>query len=327
MKICAICNNQTDNKTHIVKEMMFGSRDEFEYLECAQCGCIQIKEIPENIAKYYPSNFYSFKENTCDPKVNSFESFLKRQRMKYLIYGNKEIGILLSKILRKIYKTPMPDYYEWFRKLQLPLESAILDVGCGSGKLLLQMRDDGFTNLTGVDPFIKSDIFYKNGVKVLKKYLHEIECLFDFIMLNHSFEHMPQPLSVLQELYRIVKKNKYILVRIPVASSFAWRKYGVNWVQIDAPRHFFIPTIKSMEILSNQAGFEITDIVYDSHAFQFWGSEQLLRNIAIMESESYAINAEKSIFSKQEIDSFDSMAKLLNKQKDGDAACFYLYKP
>lgn len=92
------------------------------------------------------------------------------------------------------------NYYEWFRKLQLPLDSEILDVGCGYGNLLLQMRSDGFTNLTGVDTFIKSDIFYESGVKVINKYLHEIKGSFDFIMLNHSFEHMPQPLSVLKEL-------------------------------------------------------------------------------------------------------------------------------
>ncbi|WP_374886362.1 class I SAM-dependent methyltransferase [Microseira sp. BLCC-F43] len=326
MNVCAICKNKNGNKTYVVKEMMFGFRDEFEYFECAECGCIQIKEIPEALSKYYPDNFYSFQEITSDSKVNSIESFLKRQRMKYLIYGNKEIGILLSKILIKIYKTPMADYYEWFRKLQLPLESEILDVGCGSGNLLLQMRSDGFTNLTGVDPFIKSDIFYENGVKVLKKYLHEIEGSFDFIMLNHAFEHMPQPLSVLKELYRIVNKNRYVLIRIPVASSFAWRKYGVNWVQIDAPRHFFLHTTKSMEILANKAGFKIADIVFDSHAFQFWGSEQILGNIAITESASYAVNPDKSMFSKEQIDDFNSMAKQLNKEKDGDAAGFYLYK-
>ncbi len=326
MNICEICNNKADNKTYVVKEMMFGFRDEFEYFECAECGCIQIQEIPENISKYYPENFYSFKTITSGSKISSIESFLKRQRMKHLIYGNKPIGILLSKVLREIYKTPMPDYYEWLRKLQLPIDSKILDVGCGSGNLLLQMRSDGFTNLTGVDPFIKSDIFYENGVKVLKKYLHEMENTFDFIMLNHSFEHMPQPLSVLKTLYSLLNKSRYVLIRIPVASSLAWRKYGVNWVQIDAPRHFFIQTAKSMEILANKAGFKIADIVFDSHAFQFWGSEQIIKNIAMMESTSYAVNPDKSRFSKQQIEEFQSMAKQLNKEKDGDAACFYLYK-
>lgn len=81
-----------------------------------------------------------------------------------------------------------------------------------------------------------------------------------------------------------------------------------------------------MEILANQAGFKIADIVFDSQAYQFWGSEQLLRDIPVTDCTYYAINPEKYIFSKQQMDSFNAKAKQLNKHKDGDAAGFYLYK-
>src|SRR6476661_7449138 len=39
--------------------MMFGTRDEFEYLECAECGTVQIAEIPD-LTAYYPQGYYSF---------------------------------------------------------------------------------------------------------------------------------------------------------------------------------------------------------------------------------------------------------------------------
>lgn len=165
-----------------------------------------------------------------------------------------------------------------------------------------------------------------NGVKVFKKYLHELGEKFDFIMLNHSFEHMPKPLDVLKELYRLLKADSYLLIRIPVADSFAWRNYGVNWVQIDAPRHLFLHTTKSMQILAKQVGFKFSDIVFDSNAFQFSGSEQFLKDIPIRNEISYAVNPEKSIFSKQDIEAFHTKAMQLNQEKDGDAACFYLYK-
>ncbi len=187
------------------------------------------------------------------------------------------------------------------------------------------MQAEGFTNLIGADPFIKDDILYENGVKVLKKELSEIDQQFDFIMLNHSFEHMPSPLYVIKELYRILKFNRYVLIRVPLVSSFAWREYGVHWVQIDAPRHFFLHTIKSIEILVKQVGFKIADIEFDSHAYQFWGSEQLMRDIPVLDSKSYAINPEASIFSQKQIDEFQAKAIQLNQEKNGDAACFYLY--
>ncbi|MFQ4142286.1 class I SAM-dependent methyltransferase [Chlorogloeopsis sp. ULAP02] len=326
MTICKICHNSLDHKSYVVREMMFGFRDEFEYFECGECGCLQIKDIPNNISKYYPDNFYAFQLPTVE-KEKTLKNFFRRQRMKYLISGNTNLEIFLSKVLRKLYKLPNYNYYDWLRKLKLPLNAKILDVGCGVGTYLLNMRADGFTDVTGVDPFIEKDIFYDNGVKILKKYLDEIEGQFDLIFLNHSFEHMPKPLAVLQKLYSLLNSQGYVVIGIPIVPSFAWRNYGVNWVQIDAPRHFFIHTIKSMEILTSQAGLKILDVEYNSNSYQFWGSEQIMKNIPIADSSSHAVNSKKSIFSKEQMKSFEAKAIELNRQKDGDQANLYLYKP
>jgi 2-polyprenyl-3-methyl-5-hydroxy-6-metoxy-1,4-benzoquinol methylase len=328
MMICQICENAIDNKHHLVSEMMFGLREKFQYLECGACGCLQISEIPSDLARYYPEDFYSF-QSVSEPKTKPVETVLRRQRMQLLLNGNQTVGMLLSKVLRKTFGTEIPEYYyhDWFRRIHLSADAEILDVGCGSGTLLLNLQLEGFTHLTGIDPFIEKDILYKNGVKVLKKQVHELEGAFDFMMLNHSFEHMPQPLSVLKELYRLLKPDRYVLIRTPVAASFAWRKYGVNWVAIDAPRHLYIHTPKSIQQLAEQAGFELKQMFFDSHAYQFWASEQILRDIAVTENHSYAVDPKSSIFSEQEISDFMAQSILLNQTGEGDAAGFYLYKP
>ncbi len=319
MMACKICKNTTDNKSYIVREMMFGHRDEFEYFECAECGCLQIKKIPRSLSKYYPKNYYSFQKPHC-LKDNFLKSFLKHQKAKYCLHGKNIIGMIQSRVLGA------PEYYDWFRRVKISFESEILDVGCGIGVLLNWMRRDGFSNLTGVDPYIDDDILYENGVKIFKKQLCEIEQQFDLIMLHHSFEHMAEPLSVLKELYRWLKPNRYLLIRIPIASSFAWKKYGVNWVQLDAPRHLFLHSTKSIQILADQVSLNVADIIFDSTDLQFWGSEQYLKDIAYMDSNSYHVNPQKSIFSKEEIESFKRKALELNKNKNGDSACFYLLK-
>jgi len=43
---CRICGNSVGNKTHAAREMMFGMRDVFHYLECASCGCVQLVDTP-----------------------------------------------------------------------------------------------------------------------------------------------------------------------------------------------------------------------------------------------------------------------------------------
>ena len=149
----------------------------------------------------------------------------------------------------------------------------------------------------------------------------------DFIILHHSFEHMAEPLSVLKKIYQLLLPNGYVLIRIPVSSSYAWREYDLNWVQLDAPRHLFLHSIESMQLLAKQAGFQMKDIVFDSSAFQFWGSEQYLHDIPLRADNSYLVNPDKSIFTPVQIENYKRRAKELNDKNDGDSACFYLYKP
>jgi len=48
---CKICQNAQDNRFHTAREMSFGLRDQFIYLECGHCGCVQIVEIPSDMQK------------------------------------------------------------------------------------------------------------------------------------------------------------------------------------------------------------------------------------------------------------------------------------
>src|SRR6185312_6539918 len=116
--------------------------------------------------------------------------------------------------------------------------------------------------------FLDTDIISDRGVNLYKKEIAEVDGEFDFVMLNHSFEHMAEPLYVLKEIYRLLKRDRVALIRIPVVPSYAWRTYGVNWVQLDAPRHLFLHSVSSMKFLSEKAGFETQEIVYDSSDFQ-----------------------------------------------------------
>ena len=190
----------------------------------------------------------------------------------------------------------------------------------------MTLKKEGFNNLTGIKPHIKNDIFYECGVKILKKELSDLNHQFDFIMLNHSFEHMSEPERVLKELYRLLKTDRYLMIRIPVIPFYAFRKYGTNWVQLDAPRHQFIYTKGGLKILADKTGFQLVDVVFDSYEIQFWGIEQYLRGIHLMDSDSYGQNPKGSIFSKEDIVSFKKKANELNKKNDGDQAAFYLYK-
>ncbi len=319
MNKCRVCNNSNQNKIYIAREMMFDSRDPFEYFECSICGCLQIKDFPNNLSKYYPPEYVSFSK----PQLPIFffaVSFIRHQQLAYTLGEKSYVGLLSSLLFGTTF---LP---EWVKKTKLKPDSSILDVGCGTGRLLLKLRRKGFSNLHGIDPFIENDISYKGGVKILRKNLEELDGEFDFILLHHSFEHMPNPLPVLKKLYSILKPDSFVVIRIPTVSSFAWKKYKTNWFQLDAPRHFFLHSTKSMQILANKSNFRITDIVYDSKSNQFWKSEQYAQRLKPIDSRYHKTNHNEMVFSNEEMRHFEEETKRLNKNNEGDQACFYLYK-
>lgn len=322
---CQICGNGAGNQLHLAREMMLGLRDEFEYVECAACGTLQIAEIPD-LPRYYPPDYYSFGESVAPVGLptNFKRRLAARFAAGYLVSGRGFVGKKIEE-RRDWIEREFPAFLQRVN-LNFNHGSRILDFGCGTGKLLNLLRYFGFSNLVGADAYIEKDIFYPNGVKIYKRPLEELEPFFDFIMLHHSFEHLPRPLDALREIHRLLRPDRFCLIRLPVA-SFAWEKYNVNWVQLDPPRHLFLFTEKSLRFAAEKAGFVVERVVYDSESFQFWASEQYLRDIPLTDSRSYHGDIAASIFTSEELDDWEKQARILNAQGRGDQACFYLRKP
>jgi SAM-dependent methyltransferase len=168
--------------------MMFGTGDVFEYLECGRCGCLQLKGVPPDLSRYYPPNYYALAE-ALPASMGRAEAGVRRLRSEFILRGIP----LLSRLARGGREDPA--WLPWL-KGRVTTRSLILDLGCGAGHFLLELRKQGFQKLVGADPFISSTIRYPNGVTVYKRLLEELHGAFDLIMLHHSFEHMPQPQAV-----------------------------------------------------------------------------------------------------------------------------------
>ena len=317
MNACIICQNKTGNIEYRLKEMQLGLREWFNYQLCAQCGSMQIEAVPENLAKYYPNkNYYSFNTQIKNTKL----SYIAIAKAKFLIYNQFNlIGALMS----IGYK--MPNYYQWVKNSQTAFNDRILDVGSGNGALLISLHKIGFTNLSGIDPFIDNDINY-GGIKILKKDLLQENNTFDLIMMHHSLEHMHNPIEVLQKAHSLLSKDGRLLVRIPIMDNYGWKTYGTDWSQLDAPRHLFIPSEKGMRNLALQAGFTITKFEYDTTDFSIWSSELYKKNIPLSAAQGQLKNPKPDVFELEDIMRFRKKAEQINNENNGDIAAIYMQK-
>jgi len=81
-----------------------------------------------------------------------------------------------------------------------------------------------------------------------------------------------------------------------------------------------------MDILAEEEGFEIEEVVYDGTAFQFWGSEQYRKDIPLRDERSYLVHPERSLFSADRMEEYNRFAAELNAKGDADQACFFVRK-
>ncbi|HMK25013.1 MAG TPA: class I SAM-dependent methyltransferase [Chitinophagaceae bacterium] len=313
---CRICQNEEGNISFELTEMMYGFRDKFNYFQCAACECIQIVSPPADMSKYYPGDYYSY---TADKTVKRSGLF-QRLQCRSFVRGNRS---LFGKIIT--YKYKPPEFYQTLKNLKLlKLSSPVLDVGSGSGELLKNFYKAGYNDLTGIDPYIEKDIVYNDELRIEKKELFDVSREFDAIMLNHSLEHMDQQLEVLKKIYSILSKDGRLLIRIPIVSKPLMEEYGLNVVSLDAPRHFYIHSFKSISLLAEKAGFITEKVIYDAHEFSFWGSELYKNGISLQnDPESYLV---KKTFSDAQMADWRTRIEELNKRKESDNLAIYLKK-
>lgn len=316
-RACRICDASGSWGDFIAREMFIGTRAEFRYFRCPDCGCVQPVEIPADLSGFYPSGYYSFEPRKVSLPRGAVR-FFRRLRSRAYLFAPSSWSFLMR------YLGNRQPFFDWAHRIGIGLDSRILDVGCGSGELLALMHEAGFSDLTGVDPFLPADLDYAPGLRIKRGDLSAISGEFDFVMLNHSFEHMPNPSGSLRALKALLAPGGVLLIRVPLAEGAAWEKYRENWVQLDAPRHLFLHTVDSLRRLAAAGGYSIAEVVYDSHAMQFWGSEQYARDIPLLDKRSYFVSPEDSIFSEDQIWTFEMEAARLNEIGQGDQACFYL---
>lgn len=300
---CKFCGSPRQ-ELFTAKERMLGLGGEFEYGECKDCGSLQLESIPEDLSEYYPSNYYSFSGLSAS---GLGIRILKKLRMRlFLLLGVQ-------------WQAPMYGY--WLKKVHPGFSARIADVGCGNGQLLYEFYAAGYSDLHGFDPYIEGEQHLASGLTLWKKRIEESEFTFDLIMMHHAFEHMEDPHQVLMACFEKLNPGGILLIRCPVADSEVWKEKRDLWVQLDAPRHLIIPTVRGLKSKAESLGFVLEEVEFDSSDFQFWGTTLYEQGETLQQSKI------GKFFTPEDRDALKEKANRYNQEGKGDQACFYFRKP
>jgi trans-aconitate methyltransferase len=311
-KKCRLCGSAGPHQTIAVREMMFGTRELFDYYSCAACDTLQIVNVPEGeeLTRHYPPNYYSYNVST-QPRVLQW---LTTQKDRFELHtGGRLVGALIAALPPGV-RTAIG----MLGQLALEHDARILDVGCGGGVLLDRLARAGFNNLSGADPFLAADGETPRGVSLMKRSLSEVTDEFDLIMFNHSLEHVPDPVATLEAAYEKLASGGICLVRLPTTSSEAWTIYRADWYGIDAPRHIVIPSRQGMALAADRVGLRVEKTFDDSTVWQFFASEAYRRDVALTDPKFH------QIFGRKQIWDWQKRAERLNSQGRGDQTGFVL---
>ena len=170
-----------------------------------------------------------------------------------------------SQFHRQLTKQVVETYVD---PLKLPKDAHILDLGCGPGYFLDEMKEREYTNVVGVTLSPGDVAICEEKGHSIKKYdlsfLPQKDGYYDesvdFIFLRHALEHSPYPIFSLMEYNRILKQGSKIYIEVPAPDCDRKHEFNLN--------HYSIFGSTQLSALLVRCGFNIdhfNNLEFDLH--------------------------------------------------------------
>ena len=260
---CPICAGPGTRLYESMGDQYGLAQGEWTLVTCpAQCGVAWLHPSPTDaeLASAYSSYYYTHSGRRESKLRDLADAAIDGYLSTRLGYGTKSPVAQLLALLAHLLPSGTMAAANRAMYLTAPAGAAtLLDVGCGSGDQLLRMRRLGW-EVSGVDlDEIAVRVAQARGLTVNVGSLEDQqfpEASFDAITLHHVIEHLPNPFETLHEIGRILRPGGRVVIATPNLQSWGHRLFGGRWVSLDAPRHRYLFTAKSLEWLVRAAGLE-----------------------------------------------------------------------
>lgn len=208
------------------------------YSKCTGCSIVFQNPVPSegNLSKLY-ENYY----HIVDPGKN----------LGYENYEENRSPAVFEK-----------HYLPWIKKYAKDLSGRFLDFGCGTGNLIMAIKNAGYTSSEGCE-------FAPDAFKPLeKKHIACYECKglrdnsrkYNYITLIDVVEHLREPKEDFRAISESLNQGGIIFIEtINIDDFFVKYFHKENWIGI-APAHTFLFGITSLKNILLENGFVILEL-------------------------------------------------------------------
>jgi 2-polyprenyl-3-methyl-5-hydroxy-6-metoxy-1,4-benzoquinol methylase len=234
---CPFCRSGNINQVFPVKDHTV-SGELFTICKCSDCGGMFTQDVPaqEAIGPYYASQNYVSHSNTQKGFING----LYHKVRIITLTAKRKMIVALTKVQK----------------------GNILDVGCGTGAFLNEMKRAGW-QITGLEP---DEVARRNAVELFGIYPMSSQELFALparsftaITMWHVLEHVHQLHEYLDQLRNLLADNGRLFIAVPNYTSYDAQHYQDHWAAYDTPRHLYHFSPASMRALLKQHSLEVIE--------------------------------------------------------------------
>jgi 2-polyprenyl-3-methyl-5-hydroxy-6-metoxy-1,4-benzoquinol methylase len=232
---CCVCDNEKIIKYYdSLFDDRYGYKGFFGLLKCESCGhkFLDVNFSNEEVEKLY-TKFYP--RSTFD--INGYRPHKEQNGLFPWLQGVKSSA------------------YSW-----VPKSVKILDIGCGYGESL------GYHKNRGCEVYgVEAD---QNVKEIAEKYEFNLHIgvfssdifqkeFFDYITMDQVVEHLKDPIDIIKQVSKVIRKDGYLILSTPNANGFGAKVFEKKWINWHAPYHLQFFSRESIWIVAKKLGFEV----------------------------------------------------------------------
>ncbi len=250
---CDFCG---ENRTNIFLEAESEvNKEKFTIVRCDNCGLIYLNPRPTKdiIGRYYPEDSYYSYQDFTEKRLN-YREWLKKISLEGYYNSKNIFKKLIAKLLVRNFLVVIPK----------ERKGRLLDIGCGSGEFLYQMRNFGW-DVSGVEiNRASSNLGNKQGLNIFCGELGEADFpdnFFNVVVLSQTLEHVYSPGNYLREIYRILKPEGTLIIGVPNIGCMESKIFKESWHALEVPKHLYFFTCDTLRRYLEKYGFEVEKIL------------------------------------------------------------------